>query len=76
MPDTLFATLSGLESPARMGFVVAWSDQAAVLPDAPTVILDRLQELVAFRLELRGGRNGQRQRKGRHNRAGNRAASP
>jgi TrmH family RNA methyltransferase len=44
MPDTLFATLSGLESPARMGFVVAWSDQAAVLPDAPTVILDRLQD--------------------------------
>lgn len=44
MPDALFATLSGLESPARMGFVVAWSDQAAVLPDAPTVILDRLQD--------------------------------
>ncbi len=44
MPDTLFATLSGLESPARMGFVVAWSDQAAVLPDASTVILDRLQD--------------------------------
>ncbi|PUE35674.1 RNA methyltransferase [Limnohabitans sp. Jir72] len=44
MPDTLFASLSGLESPARMGFVVAWSDQAAVLPDASTVILDRLQD--------------------------------
>lgn len=44
MPDALFATLSGLESPARMGFVVAWSDQAAVLPDASTVILDRLQD--------------------------------
>jgi TrmH family RNA methyltransferase len=44
MPDTLFATLSGLESPARMGFVVAWSDQATVLPDASTVILDRLQD--------------------------------
>lgn len=26
MPDALFASLSGLESPARMGFVVAWSD--------------------------------------------------
>jgi RNA methyltransferase, TrmH family len=44
MPDVLFATLSGLESPARMGFVVAWSDQAEVLPDASTVILDRLQD--------------------------------
>ncbi len=44
MPDALFATLSGLESPARMGFVVAWSDQATVLPDATTVILDRLQD--------------------------------
>ena len=44
MPDALFATLSGLESPARMGFVVAWSEQAQVLPDASTVILDRLQD--------------------------------
>ena len=44
MPDTLFATLSGLESPARMGFVVAWSDAPQVLPDASTVILDRLKD--------------------------------
>lgn len=44
MPDALFATVSGLESPARMGFVVAWSDQSEVLPDAATVILDRLQD--------------------------------
>ena len=44
MPDALFASLSGLESPARMGFVVPWSDQAQVLPDASTVILDRLQD--------------------------------
>jgi TrmH family RNA methyltransferase len=44
MPDALFTTLSGLESPARMGFVVAWSDQTEVLPDASTVILDRLQD--------------------------------
>ena len=27
-----------------MGFVVPWSDQAQVLPDASTVILDRLQD--------------------------------
>jgi TrmH family RNA methyltransferase len=44
MPDALFAILSGLESPARMGFVVAWSDQPAILPDVSTVILDRLQD--------------------------------
>ncbi|OYU32103.1 MAG: rRNA methyltransferase [Comamonadaceae bacterium PBBC2] len=44
MPDALFATLSGLESPARMGFVVAWSDSARVMHDVATVILDRLQD--------------------------------
>jgi RNA methyltransferase, TrmH family len=44
MPDVLFASLSGLESPARMGFVVAWAAQTQVLPDASTVILDRLQD--------------------------------
>jgi RNA methyltransferase, TrmH family len=44
LPDTLFASLSGLESPARMGFVVAWSAQRQVLSDASTVVLDRLQD--------------------------------
>jgi TrmH family RNA methyltransferase len=44
MPDALFATLSGLESPARMGFVVALPDQAKVMTHAATVILDRLQD--------------------------------
>lgn len=44
LPDTLFASLSGLESPARMGFVVAWSAQKQVLSDTSTVVLDRLQD--------------------------------
>ncbi len=44
LPDALFATLSGLESPARMGFVVALPAQEQVLPGATTVVLDRLQD--------------------------------
>ncbi len=42
--DALFVSLSGLESPARMGFVVNWHADHEVLPDAPTVVLDRLQD--------------------------------
>ena len=44
VPDALFASLSGLESPARMGFVVPWQAAHQVLPDAATVVLDRLQD--------------------------------
>jgi len=44
LPDALFASLSGLESPARMGFVVAWSADGTVLSEASTVVLDRLQD--------------------------------
>lgn len=44
LPDVLFASLSGLESPARMGFVVAWPSDNALLPEASTVVLDRLQD--------------------------------
>jgi len=44
VPDALFAGLSGLESPARIGFVVAWQAHKQVLPDASTVVLDRLQD--------------------------------
>lgn len=44
VPDALFSSLSSLESPARMGFVVASGAPVAVLPDAPTVVLDRLQD--------------------------------
>lgn len=42
--DPLFATLSALESPAPMGFVVALPAAAALVSDAPTVILDRVQD--------------------------------
>lgn len=44
MPDELFAGLSGLESPARMGFVMAHEASLTIEPDAPTVVLDRLQD--------------------------------
>lgn len=44
LPDALFDSLSGLESPARMGFVVSWGAEKQVLPDQPTVVLDRLQD--------------------------------
>jgi TrmH family RNA methyltransferase len=44
LPDALFASLSSLESPARMGFVVAWTAAPEVLADVPTVVLDRLQD--------------------------------
>lgn len=44
LPDALFAGLSGLESPARMGFVMAWPGAGQIWPQAPTVVLDRLQD--------------------------------
>jgi RNA methyltransferase, TrmH family len=44
VPDALFASLSGLESPARMGFVMACEAAHEVRPDAATVVLDRLQD--------------------------------
>ncbi len=44
MSDALFEGLSGLESAARMGFVVDHTAGPAIQPDAPTVILDRLQD--------------------------------
>jgi RNA methyltransferase, TrmH family len=42
--DALFAALSSLESPARMGFALALPVQPEVAPDAATVILDRVQD--------------------------------
>jgi RNA methyltransferase, TrmH family len=42
--DPLFAGLSSLESPARMGFAVPLPAQADVAPDAATVVLDRVQD--------------------------------
>ena len=44
LADATFASLSGLESHARMGFVVAWVAEQEVLPDVATVVLDRLQD--------------------------------
>jgi TrmH family RNA methyltransferase len=42
--DALFAGLSGLESPGRMGFVLALPSAPALEPSVPTVILDGLQD--------------------------------
>jgi TrmH family RNA methyltransferase len=42
--DSLFATVSGLESPARMGFVLALPQQPALQARASSVILDGLQD--------------------------------
>lgn len=42
--DALFAGISGLESPGRMGFVLPLPDAPALQPEAPTVILDGLQD--------------------------------
>ena len=44
VPKQLFRELSGLESPAGVGFVLDLPAEAALLPDAPTVILDRVQD--------------------------------
>lgn len=42
--DALFAGMSGLESPARMAFVVDLPPPPALQPDMPSVILDRVQD--------------------------------
>lgn len=44
VPDALFAGLSALDSPARMGCVVTLPAAPTVAPDAPTVVLDRVQD--------------------------------
>jgi TrmH family RNA methyltransferase len=44
LDDALFRNLSGLESPAAMGFVVALPAPPALDPDAASVVLDRLQD--------------------------------
>ena len=44
VPTQLFQELSGLESPAGVGFVLDLPAEASLLPDAPTVILDRVQD--------------------------------
>jgi TrmH family RNA methyltransferase len=44
VPDTLFATLSNLDSPAQMGFVLDCMQEPQMLPKMPTVVLDRVQD--------------------------------
>lgn len=44
IPDALFRELSGLESPAQVGFVLDLPTGVALQPQAPTVILDRVQD--------------------------------
>lgn len=44
LADPLFAGLSSLESPARMGFVLDLPAPPPLQPDAPTVVLDGLQD--------------------------------
>lgn len=44
LADALWADVSGLESPARMGFVVTAPEAPALRAGLPTVVLDRLQD--------------------------------
>jgi TrmH family RNA methyltransferase len=44
LPDALFAEVSGLESPARMGFVMSVPSASEIMHHAPTVVLDRVQD--------------------------------
>ncbi len=44
VPAALFSELSGLESPARVGFVLDLPLESALQPTAATVILDRVQD--------------------------------
>ncbi|MBW7833894.1 MAG: RNA methyltransferase [Simplicispira suum] len=44
LSDALFADISGLESPARMGFIIELPAATALQPDAATVVLDRVQD--------------------------------
>lgn len=41
---SLFKGISGLESPAQIGFLVGWTAQPAVQAGVRTVVLDRLQD--------------------------------
>jgi RNA methyltransferase, TrmH family len=44
LPDRVFAEISGLESPAQMGFVIDLPAVCALSPGVSTVVLDRLQD--------------------------------
>ena len=44
LTDALFAELSGLESPTRVGFVLPLPADVALLTEVATVVLDRVQD--------------------------------
>ncbi|MBU0827179.1 MAG: RNA methyltransferase [Gammaproteobacteria bacterium] len=44
LADALFGDISGLESPARMGFVLDMPEPALLQSDVGTVVLDRVQD--------------------------------
>jgi RNA methyltransferase, TrmH family len=44
VPEVLMAGVSSLESAPSIGFLVDWPGAGQLLPDAPTVVLDRLQD--------------------------------
>lgn len=44
LDDALFADISGLESPARMGYILPWAADAQLQPGAAAVVLDRVQD--------------------------------
>jgi TrmH family RNA methyltransferase len=44
LPDALFSEISSLESPAKMGFILAAPSALALQTNTPTVVLDRVQD--------------------------------
>ena len=44
LPQALMDSLSSLESPAPIAFVLPWTGPGTLHPNAPTVVLDRLQD--------------------------------
>lgn len=44
VPDALFAEISGLESPARMGYILPWTADVHIRSAEATVVLDRVQD--------------------------------
>ena len=44
VPASLMATLSALESPAPLGFVLSWAGPGTLAADQPSVVLDQLQD--------------------------------
>jgi TrmH family RNA methyltransferase len=44
LPDVLFESVSALESPAAIGWLLALPDDAVIAPGVATVVLDRLQD--------------------------------